>query len=114
MKAVEQIANVVSDIPKKVPRDQRLTEHLARKSWEAANDPARRHQNPPFREQIRSPYYWLSVLALGGTLVIWRVANSGWLYAVAAVLYLVGLLANAAARRDARAAGLRRRTTDEK
>jgi hypothetical protein len=87
---------------------------MARESWEAANDPARRPQNPPFREQIRSPYYWLSVLALGGTILISRAANPGWLYALAVVLYLVALLASAAARRDARAAGMRRGTTDEK
>jgi hypothetical protein len=105
---------VASDTPKKAPWDQRLTEHLARQSWEAANDPARRPQNPPFREQIRSPYYWLSVLALGGTGLIWSVANPGWLYALAAALYLFALLASAAARRSARAAGLRRRTADEK
>ncbi len=86
---------------------------MARQSWEAANDPAR-YRNPPFREQIRSPYYWLSILALGATALVWSAAKPGWVYALAAALYLFGLLASVAARRDARAAGLRRRTTDEK
>jgi len=89
-------------------------EHLARGSWEVANDPARRRRNPPFREQIRSPYYWLSVLALGGTILIWHTAKPGWMYALAAVLYVVSLLGIALSRRDARAAGLRSSTTDDK
>ena len=100
---------MASDAPKKAPWDQRLTEHLARQSWEAANDPARRLRNPPFRDQIRSPYYWLSVLAGGGTILIWRVAHAGWLQTLAVVLYFFALLSNVAARRDARAAGLRRK-----
>jgi protein-S-isoprenylcysteine O-methyltransferase Ste14 len=104
---------VAGDVPKKVPWDQRLAEHMARKSREAANDP-KRQRNPPWREQIRSPYYWLSVLALGATVLIWSVVKPGWLYAFAAVLYCVGLLASVAARREARAAVLRRGTTNEK
>jgi hypothetical protein len=97
--------SMASNAPK-VPWDQRLTEHLARQSREAANDPARR-RNPPFREQIRSPYYWLSILALGALMLIWTAAKPGRVYALAAILYVIALLASAAARRDARAAGLR-------
>lgn len=104
---------MVSDAPK-VPWDQRLTEHLDRQSREAANDPARR-RNPPFREQIRSPYYWLSIVALGAMTLIWSVGKSGWMQGLAVVLYLIALLTSVAARWDARAAGLRRAsTTDEK
>lgn len=105
---------MASNAPRKAPWDRRLAEHLARESWEAANDPARRRRNPPFREQIRSPYYWLSILALSGAILIWRAAKPGWMYALAVVLYLFAVLASVAARRDARAASLARRTTDEK
>lgn len=70
--------------------------------------------NPSLQEQIRSPYYWLLVLAFGAAILIWLTANPGWLHAVAAVLYVVGLLASVGARRDARAIGLRSRVTDEK
>jgi len=56
----------------------------------------------------------LSVLALGGTILIWHTAKPGWMYALAAVLYVVSLLGIALSRRDARAAGLRSSTTDDK
>jgi hypothetical protein len=85
----------------KVPWDQRLTEHLARQAREAANDPARRHRNPPFREQIRSPYYWLSIIAFGATLLIGRGGKPGWMYGLVVVLYLLALIAGEAARRHA-------------
>jgi Flp pilus assembly protein TadB len=97
---------MVGSAPTKAPWDQRLIEHLARGSWEAANDPARRRRNPSFREQIRSPYYWFSVLAFGAAVLIWLLANPGWLHALAGVLYVVALIATALARRDARAIGL--------
>ena len=103
---------MVSNAPRKAPWDRRLAEYLARESWEAANDPVRRRRNPPFREQIRSPYYWFSVLALGGAILILRAAKPGWMYALAAILYLFALLASAAARRGAHIAGWGRRTTD--
>lgn len=93
---------MAGDAPKKAPWDQRLTEHLARQSWAAANDPARR-RNPSFRAQIKSPYYWFGVLSLGGAGAIWLAATPRWLHAVAAGLYVVSLLASALARRDARA-----------
>jgi hypothetical protein len=97
---------------RKMPWDQRIIERLARQSWEAANDPSRR-QNPPFHQQIKSRYYWLSVVAFGGGAVIFGSANAGWLYGLAGALYIVGLLATVAARRDARAPGLRRERTEE-
>ena len=103
---------MVGNAPKKMPWDQRLFEHLARGSWEAANDPARRRRNPSVREQIRSPYYWFSVVAFGAAVLFWLVANPGWLRALAAVLYVVALIASALARRDA--CGLRSTTTEKK
>jgi len=104
---------VAGDDPK-VPWDKRLTERLARKSWEAANDPARSGRSPSVREQIRSPYYWFGVLAFGVAAVLWLAASPGWPHALAAVLYVVALIASALARRDARAAGLRRGATNGK
>jgi hypothetical protein len=104
---------VVGGTPKKVPWDQTLTEHLARESWEAANDPARRGRSPSFWAQVRSPYYWFAVLACGAAVLIWLAANHGSPRAIAAVLYVASLLASALARRDARAAVLPSRTTDE-
>lgn len=103
---------MASDSRKTKPWDQRLAEHQARKSWEAANDPAR-FRNPSFREQIRSPYYWVSVLAGLAIAVILSVAQPGWPYALVAVLYLVALLASAAVRRDARAAASSRASTQK-
>jgi hypothetical protein len=100
--------------PKKVPWDQRLSERLARESWEAANDPTRRGRSPSFWAQIRSPYYWFAVLAFGAAVLIWLAASHGWPRALAAVLYVVALLSNALARRDARAAGLRSGAMDAK
>lgn len=106
---------MASDAPEKTPWDRRLAERLARGSWEAANDPARRRQNPPFREQIRSPYSWLAILlAFGGAILIWRSTKLEWMQALGVVLYLLGFVANAVARRDALAAGTSRGTTDEK
>lgn len=105
---------MAGDAPKKAPWDQRLVERWARESWEAANDPTRRRRNPSFWAQVRSPYYWFGVLAFGAAVLIWLTANHGWPRVIAAVLYVLGLIANALARRDARAAGLRTVTTDEK
>lgn len=105
---------MASDGRTKAPWDQRLTERLARESWEAANDPARHSRNPSFGAQIRSPYWWFAVVAFGATVLIWLIASHGWPRALAAVLYLVALLANVLARRDARAAGLPTETTDGK
>jgi hypothetical protein len=102
---------VASDGRTKAPWDQRLTERLARESWEAANDPARRSRNPSFRAQIRSPYWWFAVVAFGAAVLIWLI---GWPRVLTGVLYVVALLANALARRDARAAGLPTETTDGK
>lgn len=103
---------MTNDAAGKVSWDQRLTERLAQGSWQAANDPVRR-RNPPFREQIKSPYYWLSIFALIGAILIWQIAKPGWTHGLAAILYLSALLGLAVARRDARAAGIRRPRRDE-
>ncbi len=92
--------------------DDRLMERLARQSWEAANNPTIR-TNPSFRAQIRSPYYWLAVLAFGGAVVLWLVADPRWLRALAAILYIGSLLATSLSRRDARAKDLRRSAVGE-
>lgn len=105
---------MVGGAPKKAGWDERLIDHLARESWEAANDPARRGRSPSFWAQVKSPYYWFAVLAFGVAAVLWLAAGSGWPRALAAVLYVVSLLASALSRRDARAAGLRSSVTDEK
>jgi hypothetical protein len=82
-----------------VPWDQRLAEHMARESWEAANDPAQARKRPPLREQIRSPYFWLAMLAAACVLGVLEVSSAGWAYGLAAALYVVGLIASARARR---------------
>jgi hypothetical protein len=103
---------MASDAPK-LSWDQRVTERMARQSWQAANDPARRRENPSLWAQIRSPYYWFAVLAFGAAALIWFAAGSGWPHAFAAVLYVVALIASALSRRDARRSGLRRTSTTD-
>lgn len=105
---------MAGDARRKTPWDQRLVERWARKSWEAANDPARRGRNPSFWAQARLPYYWFAVVMFGAAVLIWVAASHGWPRAVAAVLYVVALIANSLARRDARAADLPAVATDEK
>jgi hypothetical protein len=97
------------DASRKVPWDQRFTEHLARQSREAANAPAR-PRNPPFGQQGKSRYYWLSWVAFSAGALILLTAHAGWLDALGATLYTFGFLASLAARKDARASGLRRET----
>jgi hypothetical protein len=49
--------------------DQRLTEHWARQARKAANDPVLPNR-PSFREQLRSPLYWLGTAAMGIAILI--------------------------------------------
>jgi hypothetical protein len=72
---------------------------MARQSWEAANDPAQARKRPPLRDQIKSPYFWVAMLAAVGVFAVLEVSKSGWAYGLVAALYLVGLLASARARR---------------
>lgn len=82
---------------------------MAREAREAANDPAAR-RNPPLREQIKSPSYWLSLLAMLVAILLFN-ARSGWVDALGAVLYLGGLVAGPVFR--ARTARLLRTSTKE-
>jgi hypothetical protein len=101
------------DALQKLSWDQRITEHMAKQSWEAANNPAGTRRNPPLRAQIKSPYFWLTFVATGAAFFVFDTAKHGWVYAIAGVLYLGALLAGALARRDARTASLARVSTTE-
>jgi hypothetical protein len=90
----------MGDEKSKVPWDQRLAEHMARQSWEAANDPTRLRRNPPVRTQIKSPYFWVAILVGPVAFAIVDTVRQGWAYGVAAALYIGGLVASARARRD--------------
>jgi hypothetical protein len=105
---------MLSKGPKRAPWDQRLAEGLARQSWEAANNPAGRLQDPPMREQIRSPYYKLAALAWVGALVAYLIGEATWIRLAAAPLYIAGLVLGQLAFREARAASLLRNQTKEK
>lgn len=89
---------MAGDAPK-APWDQRLTERMARQAWEAANDPARARRNPPLREQIKSPYFWVAMLAAVAVPAILGTVKQGWAYGLVGALYLVGLVGSARARR---------------
>jgi len=102
-----------SDSPKKAPWDQRLLGGMARESWEAANNPEGRLPNPKLREQARSPYFWLQLPIVAGILLALYVIKTDWADALAAVLYVAGLIAGQLARRDARAVSLLRTPTEE-
>ena len=58
-------------------------------------------ENPPVREQIRSPYFWLSMPVGGVVVLVWLIASAGWLHALALGLYLAASLVGTAASRDA-------------
>lgn len=105
---------MADDAPMKASWDRKLTERLARESWEAANVPSRCLGNPSFRAQIRSPYYWLAALTFGAAVLILLAAGDGWPRTIVWGLYVLSSIANAFARRDARAARLRAVTTNEK
>jgi hypothetical protein len=83
----------------KAPWDRRLAERMARQSWEAANDPARARRNRPLREQVKSPYFWVAMLAAIGVIAVSEVWKEGWAYGLAGALYIAGLLASARANR---------------
>ncbi len=74
--------------------DERLTEHWARQAREAANNPGLRNR-PSFREQIRSPLYWVGTAALGiGSLTaLLSSSNSSAGTIAVPVGYVVGLVA---------------------
>lgn len=76
----------------RAPWDQRLAERLARQAREAANDPAM-YERVPLREQIKSPYYWLAIVAGGAAGPLSLLAKDGWAGALAAGLPVVGFVA---------------------
>jgi hypothetical protein len=49
-----------------VPWDRKLTEGLARDAWLAANRPSERPREPPLRERVRSPWFWVLLLGVAG------------------------------------------------
>jgi hypothetical protein len=104
---------VVSDTTKRPPWDQRLAEGLVRESWEAANNPAGRLPNPPLREQFRSPYFKLAMIAWVGAFLTYLLGESTWVRLVAVPFYLAALVMGRLAARDARAASLLRNATKE-
>jgi hypothetical protein len=77
---------------RKAPWDQRLAEHMARQSWEAANTPRDNRRTPPLRERIRSIYFWVALGALTAGFVLFTVVGHGWPLALAAGLYMTGWL----------------------
>lgn len=74
--------------------DQRLTDHWAGQAREAANDPRMRNR-PSFREQVRSPLYWVGAAALGIGILISRLSSSNSSGGTIALVvgYIVFLLA---------------------
>lgn len=89
----------MADETSKAPWNQRLTERMARQSWEAANDPARARRNRPLREQVRSPYFWVAMMAAVSIIAVSEVWKEGWEYGLAGALYIAGLVASARANR---------------
>jgi hypothetical protein len=74
------------------PWDKRLTDRWARQAREAANDPERFAQ-PAFAEQVRSPYYWISLVCIVGLAAINFTEAGGWIVDVAGgLLIAVGLV----------------------
>jgi hypothetical protein len=59
---------------------------LARQAREAANDPTGR-ERVSFREQLKSPWYWASLLALAAAIFLINLTKAdGWPAGVAGVL----------------------------
>jgi hypothetical protein len=76
----------------KPPWDERLTHALARDAWVAANDPEQRRRQPPLREKVRSPWFWMSLLpvvAIGAVLL--AVSPHGWLAAFLWAAYFLSI-----------------------
>jgi hypothetical protein len=49
-----------------IPWDRKLTEGLARDTWLAANRPSELPREPPLRERVRSPWFWIVLLSVAG------------------------------------------------
>lgn len=85
--------DVTSNTPKK-PWDQRLTERWARKAKEAANDPTWRTVS--WRDQVKSPWYWAALPAMGLFFVF------GGFQGLGAVFYVIAIALVQMSRRAAR------------
>jgi hypothetical protein len=81
---------------RKEPWDQRLTERWARKAKEAANDPTWRTVS--WRDQVKSPWYWAALPAMGLFFVFGGFQGLGGAFYVAA-LALIQMSRRAARRR---------------
>jgi hypothetical protein len=78
----------------KKPWDQRLTERWASHAKEAANDPTRRRVS--WRDQVKSPWYWAALPAMGLFFVF-----DGF-HGVGAIFYVVAIALGHMSRREAR------------
>jgi hypothetical protein len=76
--------------------DQRLTDALAHDAWLAANHPADRPREPPLRERIRSPWFWMALVAIAGLTCVRALANVHGLASaslwVGSLIFLYGAL----------------------
>jgi hypothetical protein len=62
---------------------------MAHEAWVAANRPAERPREPTLRERVRSPWFWLSLLALVALFAVRVVADvHGWASAALWIAYL--------------------------
>jgi hypothetical protein len=78
----------------KKPWDQRLTERWARQAEEAANDPTWRTVS--WRDQVKSPWYWGALPAMGLFFVF------GGFRGVGAIFYVIAIALVQMSRRAAR------------
>ena len=78
----------------KKPWDQRLTERWVSQAREAANDPSWRTAS--WRDQVKSPWYWAALAAMGLFFVL------GGFRGVGAVFYVVTIALVQMSRRAAR------------
>ena len=82
---------MATDAEKNASWDQTLLDGMARQSWEAANNPEGRRRNPPLREQFRSPYFKLAMIAWVGGFLAYLLGESTWVRLVAVPFYLAAL-----------------------
>jgi hypothetical protein len=78
------------------PWDQQLTERWASQAKEAANDPTWRTRTASWRDQVKSPWFWAALPAMGLFFVF------GGFRGVGAVFYVVAIALVQMSRRAAR------------
>jgi hypothetical protein len=84
----------VTSSASKKPWDQRLTERWAHQAKEAANDPTWRTVS--WRDQVKSPWYWAALPAMGLFFVF------GGFQGVGAIFYVLAIALVQISRRAAR------------